>query len=67
MKVPFVISRTSPTTLSIAVAKRLGITIIGYVRRGRFTVYSHPENIAPGGEGVLVHARNGVDRDGEGA
>jgi FdhD protein len=46
MKAPFVVSRTSPTSLSITVAKRLGITLIGYVRRDKFNVYSHPENLA---------------------
>ncbi len=46
MKTPFVVSRTSPTSLSITVAKRLGITLIGYVRRDKFNVYSHPENLA---------------------
>lgn len=49
MNVPFVVSRTSPTSLSIVVAKRLGITLIGYARPGRFNVYSHPENLGPGG------------------
>jgi FdhD protein len=41
-----VISRTSPTSLSIEMAERWGITLIGYARRNRFNVYSHPERIA---------------------
>jgi FdhD protein len=40
-----VISRTSPTSLSIQMAEQLGITMIGYARRERFTVYAHPERI----------------------
>lgn len=56
MNVPFVVSRTSPTSLSIAVAKRLGITLIGYARPGRFNVYSHPENLGTG------EARAGEER-----
>ncbi|OGL62102.1 MAG: formate dehydrogenase family accessory protein FdhD [Candidatus Tectomicrobia bacterium RIFCSPLOWO2_02_FULL_70_19] len=48
MKVPFVISRTSPTSLSIDLAKRLGITLIGYVTHDQFTVYAHPEGLASG-------------------
>ncbi len=47
MGTPFVISRTSPTTLSIEAAKRLGITVIGYVRRNSFNVYTHPERLVP--------------------
>ena len=45
MGTPCLISRTSPTTLSIEAAKRLGITIIGYVRRNSFNVYTHPERL----------------------
>jgi len=41
-----VISRTSPTSLSIEDANQLGITLIGYARRNRFTIYSHPERIS---------------------
>lgn len=45
MGTPFLISRTSPTTLSIEAAKRLGVTVIGYVRRHSFNVYTHPERL----------------------
>jgi FdhD protein len=45
MRTPFIISRTSPTTLAIEAAKRLGITVIGYVRRNSFNVYTHPERL----------------------
>lgn len=45
MGVPCLISRTSPTTLAIEAAKRLGITLIGYVRRQSFNVYTHPERL----------------------
>ena len=48
MRTPFLISRTSPTTLAIEAAKRLGITIIGYVRRNSFNLYTHPERIVHG-------------------
>ena len=45
MRTPFVISRTSPTSLAIQAAKRFGITVIGYVRGEGFNVYSHPERL----------------------
>lgn len=41
-----VVSRTSPSSLSIEMAERLGITLIGYARRNRFNIYSYPERIA---------------------
>jgi FdhD protein len=40
-----VISRTSPSSLSIEAAEQLGITLIGYARRNRFRLYTHPERI----------------------
>ncbi len=41
----FVISRTSPTSQSVELAEEFGITLIGYARRDRFNIYSHPERI----------------------
>ena len=45
MGVSILISRTSPSSLSIELAERLGVTLIGYARRNRFNVYSHPQRI----------------------
>lgn len=38
-------SRTSPTDLAVRIAEDTGISLIGYVRGGRFTVYTHPDRI----------------------
>jgi FdhD protein len=40
-----VISRTSPTSMSIQLAEQMGITLIGYARASQFNIYSHPERI----------------------
>jgi FdhD protein len=40
-----VISRTSPSSLSIELANKWGITLIGYARRNRFNLYTHSQRI----------------------
>jgi FdhD protein len=42
---PILISRTSPSSLSIEMAERYGITLIGYARRQRFNVYSNAQRV----------------------
>ncbi|MBV6396286.1 MAG: Sulfur carrier protein FdhD [Anaerolineales bacterium] len=39
------ISRTSPSSLSIELAEKWGITLIGYARRNRFNLYAGEERI----------------------
>lgn len=45
MDVPILISRTSPSSLSIEMAERYGITLIGYARKHRFNVYSNSQRV----------------------
>jgi FdhD protein len=45
MRVPVVVSRTSPTERAISLARDLGITLVGYARGRRLSVYSHPERL----------------------
>lgn len=47
LNAPFVISHTAATSLSIQLAEQWGITLIGYARRDRFNVYTHPQRILP--------------------
>jgi len=42
---PILISRTSPSSLSIDMAERYGITLIGYARKHRFNVYSSGQRV----------------------
>jgi len=39
------ISRTSPSSLSIELAEKWDITLIGYARRHQFNLYTHPERM----------------------
>ncbi|MDD5467254.1 MAG: formate dehydrogenase accessory sulfurtransferase FdhD [Anaerolineales bacterium] len=45
MGASIVISRTSPSSLSIQMAEEWGITLIGYAHRASFNIYTHPERI----------------------
>ena len=50
MGVPVVASRTSPTSLSVELGRAWNITILGYVRRPQFRIYTVPERIVVKGE-----------------
>jgi FdhD protein len=45
MGVPIIVSRTSPTSLSIRLAQAWGITLIGYTRRRSFHVYAGEKRV----------------------
>lgn len=45
MGISVIASRTSPTDMAIKLCLQAGICLIGYVRGGSFTIYSHPEVI----------------------
>jgi FdhD protein len=45
LNAPILISRTSPSSLSIEMAERYGITLIGYARKHRFNVYSNRQRV----------------------
>jgi FdhD protein len=65
MDCPIVASRTSPTSMSVNLARAWNITLCGYVRRKRANVYAHPERLIgvnggpngdqQGGESDIVH------------
>jgi FdhD protein len=62
MRVPVVVSRTSATSLSVALAESWGITLIGYVRGSRMDVYTHPERLEAGAaRDVPAHTGGRVD------
>jgi FdhD protein len=47
MGVPVVVSRTSPTSLSVRLGATWNITVIGYCRGEQFRVYTAPERVLP--------------------
>ncbi|MEN6437373.1 MAG: formate dehydrogenase accessory sulfurtransferase FdhD [Syntrophobacter sp.] len=43
--IPVLVSRNTATSLAVELANSLGVTLIGYARAGKFTVYSGRDNI----------------------
>ncbi len=43
--IPLVLSRSAPTSLAIDLAEDLNITVVGFARGQRFSIYSHPERV----------------------
>jgi len=44
-KIPVISAVSAPSSLAVEMAKDVGITILGFTRDNRFTVYSNPSNI----------------------
>lgn len=44
--IPMIISRSATTTLSVEIAEKTGLTIVGFVRAGKMNIYSRPQRIS---------------------
>lgn len=47
LRVPVVVSLSSPTTEAIRFARSAGVTLVGYVRGGSMRVYANPQRLEP--------------------
>ena len=44
-KIPIIISKSTPTNLSVELARKLNITLIGSIRGKRMNIYTHSQRI----------------------
>jgi len=45
MGLPMIAARSSPTELAVSLANELGVTVVGFVRTARLTVYTHTHRV----------------------
>lgn len=62
MEIPIVASHTSPTSLSMALAKEWNITLIGYLRRNSMNIYTQPERVLL--DSMATFSPNGRPKEG---
>lgn len=47
--IAIVVAVSAPSSLAVTAAERLGVTVVGFARRGRFNVYTRPDRIVSAG------------------
>lgn len=45
VSIPILVSRTAPTTMAVDIAESYKLTLVGFLRGGRFSIYSYPQRI----------------------
>ena len=63
MEVPVVVSRTSPTAMSVRLARQWGMTLIGYARAPRLRVYAGTERVDFDSRTLLLQQAEALEDD----
>jgi FdhD protein len=58
--IALIVTRTSPTDMAVRMCEEQGITLVGYARGTRFTIYTHPWRIATPPEEERIAGITGV-------
>ncbi len=53
LRIPVLASRSTATLLAVEIAKRVGMTLVGYVRGEKMVLYAHPERVVEAVEAAL--------------
>ncbi len=54
--IPVVVSNTAPVLAGLELAERLNVTVVGFARPPRLTIYTHPERVRRGGAALTAVA-----------
>ncbi|NJD62650.1 MAG: formate dehydrogenase accessory sulfurtransferase FdhD [Deltaproteobacteria bacterium] len=58
--IALIASRTSPTDMAVRICEERGITLVGYARAGKFSLYAHPWRIAFPSEEEKIEGITGI-------
>ena len=61
--IPILISRTAPSSLGIDIARRTGITLVGYARLNRLNIFHRPDRIIQTRDQKTKHKEENTDED----
>ena len=62
-RIPFLFSYSGPTDLAVEMARKMGVTLIGYIRGSRMRIYSHGERVTSEGRNLRSGLRKGRNRE----